>query len=207
MENFSACSLAKSFQELYMKDCERGEGGADYTIECGDLEIPVHKFVLSARSSVLHTAMFGGFRENKKKKYRITDFKPDSVKCMVRFLYGFEVTKGVEDPEELLRLGDMYEVEGLKELAINLIEKNITQENVFTIIEIADTHKVDETFEKCVDFVKQNFSVRSLSEKGLLDKYPKLAIAYLKKYELGSTVQTFKYLRDASQIKTNMTIF
>ena len=164
MAKFSACSLAKSFQELFSKDCERREGGADYTIECDELDIPVHSLVLSARSPVLHTAMHGSFRENREKIYRIKGFKSDSVKHIVRFLYGFEVTEEVEDPAELFRLGDMYEVEDLKHAASNLMGKNITGENVFTIIEIVEKNEADPIFLKCVAYVKKlhNFIHRNM---------------------------------------------
>ena len=114
MLNISACSLAQSFQVLYIKHCEDGLSGTDFSIVCDELEIPVHSLVLSARSIVLEKAIQRDFKDNKEKKLKIEGFKPDSVKEMVRFMYGFEVTAEVEDLEELMRLGDMYEMEDLQ---------------------------------------------------------------------------------------------
>ena len=193
MQTFSACSLAKSFQELYRKDCEEKKGKTDFTIVCDDFEIPVHSLVLSTRSHVLDTAMNGDFKENKEKKYRIKDFKPDSVKQMVKFLYGFEVTEDVEEPEELFRLGDMYDMEDLKKAAIMCMENKITKKNVFTIFQFAESHEYAETLSKCVDFVEENFNSENLSADGVLDKHPKLAVELMKRrYSPDSVVDTFR---------------
>ena len=144
--------------------------------------------------------MKGNFREKREKTYRIKGFNPDSVNHMVRFLYGFEVNDEVKDPEELFRLGDMYEVEALKHAAIILMGKDITKENVFTTIEMLEKNEVNLIFMKCVDYVKKNFTIKTLADQGMLQKCPKLAIELLKDFSLNSAVHTVSTIREASQI-------
>merc|ERR1719347_1010683 len=148
MEKLSASFLAKCFQDLYAKAATEG---TDFTIVCGDDELPVHSFILSTRSPVLDRSVNGDFRESREKKMRIEGFKSSSVKEMIKFLYGFELSEELEDPEELLALADMYEVEGLKQATTKRMMENMNTDNVFRIVEIFGNNS--EEFSKCVKFV------------------------------------------------------
>jgi len=174
MEKVSAFFMLKCFQDLYNK----GEG-SDFTIVCGDVELPVHSFILSTRSPVLDRSVNGDFRESREKKLRIEGFKSSSVTEMVRFLYGFEVSEELEDPEELLALADMYLVEGLKEAALTRIMDNINTENVFKIVRMVENNSKE--FIDCVKFVEENFELKKLLEDGILDEDPRLGLELFKR--------------------------
>jgi len=73
MEKVSASFLAKCFQDLYTKAATEG---SDFTVVCGDDELPVHSFILSTRSQVLDRSVNGDFRESREKKIRIEGSRP-----------------------------------------------------------------------------------------------------------------------------------
>ena len=128
MANFSALCLAQSFQELYTKSRE-GEGGTDFTVICNEVEIPVHSFVLCTRSSVFLTAINGHFKEKEEKKLKIDKFELNAVDEMIRFFYGFEISKELDNIEELLALADMYQIEDLKAAIVHRIPQTIKDTN------------------------------------------------------------------------------
>lgn len=174
MEKLSSFFLTRCFQDLYNK-----AEGSDFTIVCEDVELPVHSFILSTRSTVLDRAVNGDFRESREKKLRIEGFKSSFVTEMVRFLYGFEVSGELEDPDELLALADMYQVEGLKQATIARMMNNINTENVFKIIRIVENNSKE--FINCVKYVEENFELKKLLEDGILDEDPKLGLELFKR--------------------------
>eukprot|EP00092_Neocalanus_flemingeri_P009105 GFUD01009803.1.p1 GENE.GFUD01009803.1~~GFUD01009803.1.p1 ORF type:complete len:309 (-),score=61.73 GFUD01009803.1:238-1164(-) len=179
MANFSASCLARSFQELLGKSSE--EANTDFTVICGEKEIPVHSLVLASRSPVFRAAVTGNFTEKKDKRIYIQGFSSKAVEEVVRFLYGFEIHEGFEEVEELIALGEMYQIDDLKTAAAMIIDKNISKERVFTIAEVAAKHNADEAFDKCVEFIVNNFEIQDLIQNGMLDQFPKIAVSILKK--------------------------
>eukprot|EP00092_Neocalanus_flemingeri_P044732 GFUD01049696.1.p1 GENE.GFUD01049696.1~~GFUD01049696.1.p1 ORF type:complete len:287 (+),score=66.09 GFUD01049696.1:46-906(+) len=179
MANFSASCLARSFQELLGKSSE--EATTDFTVICGEKEIPVHSLVLASRSPVFRAAVTANFTEKKDKKIYIQGFSSKAVEEVVRFLYGFEINEGFEEVEELIALGEMYQIDDLKTAAAMILDKNISKERVFTIAEVAAKHNADEAFDKCVEFIVNNFEIQDLIQNGMLDQFPKMALSILKK--------------------------
>ena len=179
MASFSALCLARSFQELHDKSSE--EANTDFTVICGEKEIPVHSWLLSSRSDVFKTAITGDFSEKREKKICIQGFSSNGVEEMIRFLYGFEINDEFVEIEELLALGEMYQIEDLKSAAAMVLEKYLSKERVFTIAEVAEKHNADEALEKCVDYIGKNFEIQDLIKNGMLDQFPKIAVAILKK--------------------------
>merc|ERR1712106_129261 len=144
---------------------------------------PVHSVVLAARSSVFMKMVLGDFKEKKEREIRIKGFSSNTVEQIVRFLYGFELTDEFDEieVEELLALGEMYEIEDLKSVAAINFDKYVFKDNVFNIAEIADKYNADEVFDKCVEFIVVNFKIQDLLENDMLVKLPKLPLAILKK--------------------------
>ena len=176
----SASSLARSFQDLFEKGSS-GEGGTDFTVICKDMEIPVHSFVLSARSSVFQTAINGNFKEKKERRITINDFESKTVEEMIRFLYGFEIPEILENIEELLALADMYQLDDLKAATVLRMGQNIQKENVFNILEAAEKYSAENAIDNCLDFITKNYTTQDLIGNGMLDKFPRMAVAMIKK--------------------------
>ena len=80
----SAKILVKCFQDLY----DQREGGGDFAIVCGQQEIPVHSFVILARSEVLGKSVTLDFKEKETGKINLEFVSEKSAKAFVQFLYG-----------------------------------------------------------------------------------------------------------------------
>ena len=168
---------------------------------CGDDELPVHSFILSTRSPVLDRSVNGDFRESREKKIRIEGFKSSSVAEMIKFLYGFELSEELEDPEELLALADMYQVEGLKQATTKRMMENMNTDNVFKIVEIVGYSS--EEFSTCVKFVEENFPLKTLKDDRVLDMCPRLGLELWRRTStsLDSVVRTFKEVSKSQLVK------
>jgi len=123
---------------------------------------------------------------------------------MIKFLYGFELSEELEDPEELLTLADMYQVEGLKQATTRMMTENMNTDNVFRIVEIVG--KDSEEFSKCVKFVEENFPFKTLEEDGVLDMYPRLGLALWNRKRTSSAIILDSVVRTFTEVSTSQMI-
>ena len=172
----SAKILVKCFQDLY----DQREEGGDFAVVCGQQEIPVHSFVLSARSEVLGKSVTLDFKEKETGKIHLEFVTEKSVKAFVQFLYGvLELKKlDVESLLELIQMGELYNVAGLSPAADSQLAQLISEENVFGILEISEANCYKHTHLKihCLDFIAKNIQIESLVKNNKLHQFPDLAV-------------------------------
>ncbi|KAI9895995.1 hypothetical protein N3K66_009064 [Trichothecium roseum] len=73
---------------------------SDLKLICENQEIKVHKMVVCTQSSVLAAAVEGAFEEAKTGVIRIQEFKVETVRQMVQFLYNGEYNDQFQDQDE-----------------------------------------------------------------------------------------------------------
>ena len=111
---------------------------ADFELKMNDGEILMaHKSILAARSPVFRAMLTTGMKEASKNSVEVPDFDSKTVRELLRFIYCGEL----EIPEvvtDLIFAAEKYEVSELKNICIDQILSELTEENVVETLIIAD---------------------------------------------------------------------
>lgn len=75
---------------------------------------------------------------------------------------------------ELLRVADMFRIEGLRNLCVEQVERNVSTENVAFICQVADMHHALNLKHFCINFMMHNFRdvIRSEAFQNLMRQDP-----------------------------------
>ena len=192
----SAEILVKCFEGLY----DQRERGGDFAIVSEHQEIPVHSFVILARSEVLGNSVTLDFEEKKTGKIRLDPFEK-SVMAFVQFLYGvLDLTKlEVDTLLQLIQMGELYNVVGLSPVAENQLAQSISEENVFDILKLSTTNCFQHTGIKryCLDFIAKNLPIESLVKNNKLQEFPDLAVYLIENEVCSSSASSASQNRDS----------
>ena len=128
--------------------------------------IPAHKYVLAISSPVFF-AMFYGEIAEKKNSIEIPDSDKDSFVQFLNFLYTDKCELNMDSVSVVFYLAKKYMVPSLINHCINYLIKNLTAQNVFSILSLAlqfeETHLVN----KCWNIVEIQCS-EALTSDGFL---------------------------------------
>ena len=123
----------------------------DFWMVCEDQKFSCHKHILKARLPVLAEAI-----QAKSSEFKIEGFKPDSVKKMLEFIYSDSI-RGEADAD-VFKLAIFMHVEGLIELCRLTLAKSISKDNVFDLLELAESVAEGKFLrEKAVEFLAKNY--------------------------------------------------
>ena len=155
-------------------------------------EVACLKAILALKSPVFRSMFeTGTCREVKEGKATLKDFNSRALGAFWRFILSEDIDSAVNDqvkedrPQtngrksakgahksdendamklwlDLLRLGDKYDVKGLKLQAGYLLAKSVKVSNVLKIIKVADEAKAEKLVEMSLDFIVQNRSCGDL---------------------------------------------
>jgi len=147
----------------------------DVIIETKNSELPAHKFILSARSSVFRAMFSHSFREASEGRVALTEYDGALVEELLRFLY----TGRVQDPAtcavELMALADMYDLEELKQMCFAELHPKISPSNVVAVLILADSCNFTTKKAEAVEYIKKNFLMLSRTRQWReLKKHPDL---------------------------------
>ena len=165
MTNLVEKSLADSTKQLY-KNIDNDDE-VDFTIVSKEKdEFRVHSFILKLRSDVLKRMFSHDFKEKTDKTIKFSKFSSKAVKTFIKYLYGYQLNEGNEGLDldtlkEILVMGDMYDVGGLKDVVVDDMVKFITKENVFELLDFIKQHQVKDV-QKCLEFILNNFDIDEL---------------------------------------------
>ena len=98
-------------------------------------------------------------------------------------VFPYELDKGDQDLDlqtlqELIAMGDMYNVELLKEAAFKIMEKFYSLENIIEILEFKKKYQ-NKNLEDSLKYIVANVNYSQLQSWGLLKKHPEIALLYL----------------------------
>jgi speckle-type POZ protein len=150
---------------------------SDVILAVGESKIHAHKLVLSARSKYFATMFGSDFKESKDKVVEIEDDE-ELFKKMIEIFYTNDVSKLVIDVAlELIVLARKYLVEELVKSCEEIIIKNMTLENCFEILLVADSIQSNPFKERAIGFISANIKsiVKAPGWKSLLVEKPDLA--------------------------------
>ena len=131
---------------------------SDFTIVVGEKKFKVHKFMLATRSPVFRKMIESSMKESVESYVEISDFSKDVVHEMLRFIYTGDAPNVKSNPQDMLSIADKYELDGLKALCIDALNKSLTTDNAVDTLLLADLHCADQLRATCMDFIITHLS-------------------------------------------------
>jgi len=123
-------------------------------------EVNVHKAILTLRSPVFKAMFNSKMNESNRNQVHIPDFDTITIKRMVEFLYKDTCTGiddiSYEDLLSLLAIGNKYDINSLKNVAISYLMKILNIDNVAVILNKAILYESNTLLTACRLFIKVN---------------------------------------------------
>jgi len=167
-----ATTLAQDMRAVF----ESGQD-SDMTMHVGDVEIPVHRFVLKMRSPVFAGMLRHDMVESKTNTISIDDVNPAVMRELVRFMYTdtckltleetSEDKKAKETPDtakysvfvaELLAAANRYDVKGVVEHCASKLRGILSCDTFCSIYELAHLHNLMPIKEICHEWIRTDVS-------------------------------------------------
>ena len=172
---------SKHCQELiYRLDAlRRKESFYDVTVSVKDKEFKAHKLVLAASSPFFLSLLVSDMREGKEQFIRIEleEATGSVMEEVLKYIYTGNVAVTKENAHDLVAVADYLLLPGLKTLACDFLEENITLENCIFNYYFADKYQCLELTTGSSGFIHSNFS--SVMKT---DDFLKLSIAQVMKW-------------------------
>jgi speckle-type POZ protein len=138
------CQSSCFKQLLFSKDF------SDVTLVSSDgKEIPVHRCILAARSSVFKTMV-----EKKSGVIVVDDIDGETMREMLRFIYTGTVENFETIALKLIYAAEKYDLPDLKSMCDTKLTKQISQENVLEYLKLAEKSDLNELFFRSMDFIQ-----------------------------------------------------
>ncbi|XP_015111031.1 speckle-type POZ protein A [Diachasma alloeum] len=157
---------------------------SDVTIVIGRKKIFAHKLILCAASPVIHAMLTSPMKEAAESRIVIKDVGFDVVKAVLKLPYTGKDWRfdDIEIAIGGLMFGEKYDMGKLKDLCESKLLKNLKIENVFEILDAADTHRAEMLTKKCMKFILDNKKelIHKESFKEFYLKKPLLMLQFMK---------------------------
>lgn len=152
-KNTFKCHLADDIGTLLMK-----KAFADVTLKSVEGEtFPAHKSLLFTRSAVLMAHFSHNTIETVTNVVEIP-FETDVVKDILSYIYTDNAPNIDKLSGKLLEAAEFYQLDGLKELALNALEKKLTVENAIETLELANLYRANKLKKKTLEFIKNGLA-------------------------------------------------
>ena len=153
---------SKHCQELiYRLDAlRRKESFFDVTVSVKDKEFKAHRLVLAAASPFFLSLLVSDMREGKEQFIRIEleEATGSVMEEVLKYIYTGNVAITKETACDLVAVADYLLLPGLKTLACDVLEENITIENCIFSYYFADKYQCLELMGESFGFINSNFS-------------------------------------------------
>ncbi|XP_049769761.1 poly [ADP-ribose] polymerase tankyrase-like [Schistocerca cancellata] len=131
---------------------ESGEG-ADVTLVVGTSQLPVHSFVLAARSPVFAATFRNDMKEGRSRRIEITDVREAVLRQLLRFVYTDETPQLASMAAELLAASDKYDLPLLKKRCEQQLAQGLTVDNAAATAVLAVLHSCSRLESAAVNFI------------------------------------------------------
>ena len=136
---------------------------SDFTLVFGGEEVLCHKHILAAASPVLEAMVKNNHREAIESKADIK-LSAEIGRTFVQYIYTGEMQVDVlkEHALAFLEMGEMFNLQELKDLAESEMLSQLTKENMVQKISLGELFRADDIFEAALRMTKANMTwVRS----------------------------------------------
>jgi hypothetical protein len=158
----------------------------DVSLVCEDGEVRAHSIIIGARSPVFFKMMKHDMMEKKTGEVKIEEFTVATVQAMVTFIYTARMNEKISSPclEELLKLGDKYDIPSLVEDCSNKLVLEITDETLFHLGSFAELYNARILMEECSRRVSENYELLSVGDwKKDTEKSPKFCLSIIQNHK------------------------
>ncbi|GFY77202.1 hypothetical protein TNIN_496171 [Trichonephila inaurata madagascariensis] len=112
---------------------------ADVELKCESFTIPVHKFILAARSPVFSEMFKNEMTESRKKTVDITDIGFSVLRTMLVYIYTGRINDlTMSNAQDLLYAAHKYQLTSLKNICSEYLKNNMNDQNVLKLLEFGN---------------------------------------------------------------------
>ncbi|KAK8074035.1 hypothetical protein PG994_004934 [Apiospora phragmitis] len=121
----------------------------DIKVACGDRSWDLHKSFLCTRSPFFKKALMGEFEEAKSKHVTFPENDPDEIAGVIEFIYTGKVREELfkggktEACLKMYELGDFFDLRGLRQRAVQLLDRRFIRGLVVDVCRHAVSHGCD----------------------------------------------------------------
>lgn len=138
----STTALLDDLKKAY----ETGEN-SDVTVRSADgVEMKLHKFILSTRSSTFNKMFNIDMKERETGLVQIKDFEAEVLREMFKFIYFNRVDKLDTIDVELFKAAKRYDIKNLADICKESMIENINKRNLVELLELAYVYNENELF-------------------------------------------------------------
>ena len=132
---------------------------SDFALVFAGEEVLCHKHILSAASPVFKALVRNKHKEAIEGKANI-EFSPEVGRALVQFIYTGNMQEGLleEQPAAFLAMGEMFDLQELKELAEKELLIQLDKDNMLAMISLGELFRADKIFEAALKMTKVNMS-------------------------------------------------
>ena len=132
---------------------------SDFTLVFDGEEVACHKIILAAASSVFKAMVENKHREAIEGKANI-QFSGEVGRALVQFIYTGEVQEGLlkEHASAFLAMGEMYDLQELKDMAETELLSQLDKENMVVMISIGELFRAKNIFETALKMTRANMT-------------------------------------------------
>lgn len=128
------------------------------TIKCDDREFKVHKTILVSRSPVFEAMFKNEMTENLSKTIDLSGIDPEAINIFLKYLYGTVQSIPPALLEDVLGLGDKYDLDDLKQICGSGMLANLDVSTVIKFLVAADLYRMSQLKRTFLDFLKTNLN-------------------------------------------------
>ena len=138
----------------------------NFTILCRGEEIHFNKILLCIVSDVFKAMIEGELgQEAKSGLVEINDFSPETIKAFHKIVFEKKHINDEDPIVDLLMFADKYFIIRLKQKCIKHLEANLTTENIFEVIKMADHIDDSNLLKKCAKFLAKKTNQNEIKEQ------------------------------------------
>lgn len=137
-----------------------GEAGfCDIILEVEGRQLTTHRCVLAANSQFFYTMFGSGMKESSQKILSLYSVSFTAMSLILDYFYTREILVDEDNVLDLLHASSFLLVIPVKNACIDLLSKQLTSENCFSILQVAEQFGADVLARKAKNFIKVNFSI------------------------------------------------
>lgn len=128
----------------------------DVTIICGNHKFHVHKNILAGVSPVFQAMFESEMQEASSNIIQMTEVNPEAMKIFLKFLYADEIIIPIDIVEDVLDLGEKYNLKDLKYICELKLKDYIDVPKAVGFLIAADKYRLPIAKRRAMEFVKEN---------------------------------------------------
>lgn len=149
----------------------------DFNIYVEDSTFPVHRLVLIAFSDYFRAMLLHDTKEAQEGKVDLKGMRAIAVKECIEYMYNGKCSVDIDTLEEILKSGNILQLNGVKEICFNYMRSNLSYSNCVFFLGLLEMFKNEAVADKVRKFFQGEFL-----EVGDSDDFKELGWQIVRKY-------------------------